>query len=107
MKLEDFNKMVSQIEKEQTDSYNKAVALYESGERSLSAYEEIGAYAKIGYYSDAGFFSQQEKKSECLSDYSDIESMVEILQEFESEYKECNEINNQKKKNESFHCRGL
>ncbi len=93
MKLEDFNKMVSQIEKEQTDSYNKAVALYESGERSLSAYEVIGAYKKVGWYSESGFFSKQEKQSSCLSEYSDIAGMVESLQEFESEYKECNEIN--------------
>lgn len=92
MKLEEFNKMVTDVQAEQKDIYAKAKALYDSGERSLQYYKDIGAYKEVGYYTATGFLRKVQKQSDCLSDYSNIEDMIDMLQELQKEWDECIEI---------------
>ena len=97
MTVEELQKLESATKLEQTKIYEKAVKLFDSGEYRLEKYQEIGAINKLDNRyrlsrSSRRILSKTLICSDTIQSNDSIESLIEMLEEFRTDYLELNAI---------------
>jgi len=93
MKINEFNKIIKTIKDDQTAIYKKAEELYTNKIYDLEKYENIGAYKKSSsnWWKQNHLLEQVTIESSNINEF-DLDGLIEYLEEFKEDHKECNEI---------------
>jgi len=91
MKLKEFNEIVESVKVGQEAIFKRAEELYKENVYDLKAYEEIGAYPCKRWSDQKGFLEKTVVKSGNI-DGKELNTLYEVLQNFEREYVDVKEI---------------
>lgn len=90
MTLEEFNTLTEQIKTEQTNLFNAAKELFNSGEYNLLAYNKLGIKEPT-YWHQESLLTQVFKESPCIYDM-DLDYTLEVLTEFKVKHEAESQI---------------